>query len=317
MPVSGGPATQITKGAGPDNYVRVSRDGSKLLYYQAQYTSHIWIAGTDGSNPHQITFDDAVVWRVAFSPDAKEILFGFAPPIGSENGSLVCSIDHDGRNRRQLTSGQEVINNPIPSPDGRWIIYGRHPLGTPTDSSMVYLLDAKIPGTPRLVGNGAPMRWIDQKTFISWAFYDRPGSWLCSIEGGEPQKFFEDSTYAIPLQNGKYIGYGDMRSGREGQWICSAPGVQDPNLSSPRILVPTLLEFGQFDKSGTFYYTVKNADELRRISIPSGTEEIIGGVFPGLSPLYSWWDISYDGKEIVYTDARPNCKLVMIEKVFK
>jgi len=28
-------------------------------------------------------------------------------------------------------------------------------------------------------------------------------------------------------------------------------------------------------------------------------------------------DISYDGKEIVYTDARPNCKLIMIEKLFK
>jgi len=76
MPASGGTATQITKGAGPDEYVKISRDGSKLLYYQAQQTSHIWIAGTDGSNPHQITFDDAFVWRVAFSPDGKEICSG-------------------------------------------------------------------------------------------------------------------------------------------------------------------------------------------------------------------------------------------------
>jgi serine/threonine protein kinase len=317
MPASGGTATQVTKGAGPDNYVRISRDGSKLLYYNAQFASHIWIANTDGSDPHQITFEDAHVWRVAFSPDGKEILFGFAPPIGSENGSLVCSIDRDGRNRRQLTSGQEVINNPILSPDGRWIIYGRHRLGTPSDSSMVYLLDAKNPGTPRLVGNGAPMRWVDERTFISWGLYDQPSSWLCSIAGGEPKKFFEDSTYAIPLQAGKYIGYGDTRTGREGIWVCAAPGLEDPDLPSPRRLLPTILIFGEFDKSGTFYYWVKNTGELRRISVPSGKEEIIGGVFPGLNPLYSWWDISYDGKEIVYTDARPNGKLVMIEKVFK
>ena len=317
MPASGGTATQITKGAGPDNYVKISREGSKLLYYQAQQTSHIWIAGTDGSNPHQITFDDAFVWRVAFSPDGKEILFGYAPPIGSERGSLVCSIDRDGRNRRQITSGQEIISNPIPSPDGRWIIYGRRPLGTPSDSSMAYLLDAKDPGTPRLVGKGVPMRWVDERTFISWGLYDRPGSWLCSIEGGEPKRFFEDSTYAIPLQGGKYVGYGDTRAGREGQWVCAAPGVQDPSLPSPKRLVPTILEFGEYDKSGAYYYRVKNTGELRRIAIPSGKEEIIGSVFPGLSPLYSWSDISYDGEEIVYTDARPNGKLMMIEKVFK
>jgi hypothetical protein len=63
---------------------------------------------------------------------------------------------------------------------------------------------------------------------------------------------------------------------------------------------------------------VKNAGELRRISIPSGKEEVIHRGFPGLTPLpFSSLDISYDGKEIVYTDARVNSKLVMIESLFK
>jgi eukaryotic-like serine/threonine-protein kinase len=317
MPVSGGPAAQITKGAGPDYYMRISRDGSKLLYYQEQYTSHIWIAGTDGSNPHQITFDDAYLWRVSFTPDGQDVLFGFAPPVGSEKGSLVFAVDRNGRNRRQLTSGEETINNPIESPDGRWIIYGRHSLGTSNDSSMVYLLDARNPGMSRLVGKGTPMRWVDQNTFVSWGLFDSPASWLCAIEGGEPKRFFEDSTYAIPLQGGKYIGYRDDRAGREGLWVCAVPGVKDPDLLSPKKLALPLFAFGEFDKNGTFYYWVKNAGELRRISIPSGKEEIVRGVFPGLTAGYSWYDISYDGKEIVYTDARPNCKLVMIEKVFK
>jgi Tol biopolymer transport system component len=168
VPSSGGSATQVTKGAGPDYFLDISRDGSKMLYLQQQSAAHIWIAGTDGSVPRQITFDDAHLWRVSFSPDGNEVFFGFAPPAGSEKGSLVCSIDRDGKNRKQLTSGEETINNPMMSPDGRWVIYGRHALSAPSDSSMVYVLDARNPGTPKLVGKGTPMRWVDEKTFISW-----------------------------------------------------------------------------------------------------------------------------------------------------
>jgi Tol biopolymer transport system component len=314
VPASGGPTTQITKGAGPDNSMEISRDGTKLLYRQRQIISHIWIAGTDGSNPRQITFDDASLWRVSFSPDGKEVLFTYARPAGIQDGSYVGSIDRNGRNRRLLTSGQESINNPITSPDSRWIIYGKHSLSSSSDSSMVYLIDAKYPSIPKLVGEGIPIRWIDEKNFVS--FDDSTQStWLYNIEGGAPKKFFEDSTWAIPLQGGNYIGYGDRRSGQQGLWICAAPGVKDPNLLSPRKIESSF--YGEFDKSGMFYYYVKNVSELRRISIPSGKEKIIRGVFPGINPSLSWYDISYDGMEIVYTDTRTNSKLIMIENLFK
>jgi Tol biopolymer transport system component/predicted Ser/Thr protein kinase len=316
VPASGGVPAQITKGAGPDYDIEISSDGSKLLYRQEQTIGHIWIAGTDGSNPRQITFDDVFLWRPSFSPDGRQVLFGFEQPVGSNRGSVVCSIDRDGSNRRQLTSGEETINNPIMSPDGRWIIYGRHSLSTPTDSSKVYLLDARNPGTPKLVGKGAPMRWVDRATFISWDYFTAPRSWLNSIDGGEPKAFFEDSTYAVPLQGGRYIGYEDIRRGREGIWIAAAPGVKDESLPSPKKIAPPNA-WGEFDKVGKFYYYVKNAGELCRVSIPSGKEEIIGGVFPGLTKVYSWLDISYDGKEIVYTDARVNSKLIMVENVFR
>jgi Tol biopolymer transport system component len=316
VPASGGDAAQITRGAGPDYSMAISRDGSKLLYYQAQSIAHIWIAGTDGYNPHQITFDDAVLSAVYFSPDGKEVFFAFTQPVGMTEGSLVCSIDRDGRNRKELTSGGEQVYSPIPSPDGRWIIFGRSSLSEPWDSSRVYLIEAKNPGTPKLVGRGYPEQWIDNRTFTSWD-YVAPGMSLNSIDGGEPRRFFEDSTLAFSLQGGKYIGYYDNRSGREGMWISAAPGVRDPSLPLPRKLAYSGLT-GTFDKSGKFLYWVKNAGEFRRISIPSGREEIIRGVFPGLNPSWDcFFDISYDGKEIVYTDARVNSKLVMIENVFK
>ncbi|MDI6766671.1 MAG: protein kinase [Bacteroidota bacterium] len=315
VPASGGSATQITKGAGPDYSMAISRDGSKLLYYQMEQIAHIWIAGTNGSNPHQITFDHAILHGVSFSPDGKKIVFGCAQTEGMTEGSFVCSIDRDGRNREQLTSGEEHINKPLKSPDGRWIIYSRYSLNEPYDSSSVCVIDARNPGTPKLVGRGTPIQWIDEKTFTT---YDGVAKrmWLHRIDGGEPQEFFEDSTRAISFQGGKYIGYFDMRSGREGWWIRAAPGVKDPKLPSPRRLV--LRESGEFDKSGKYFYWVKNPGELRRISLLSGEEEIIRRAFPGLSlPNYLWFDISFDGREIVYIDTRISSKLVMIENLFK
>jgi hypothetical protein len=207
-----------------------------------------------------------------------------------------------------------MVNNPLPSPDGRWIIYGRRPLSEPDDSSKIYIISASNPGTPRFIGRGSPSRWIDDKRFVSWDF-STTCNLLYGIEGGEPTKIFKDSTAATPLQGGKYIGYWDIRSGREGFWVCAAPGVSDPDLRSPKKLTDLL--FGELDKSGTYIYRVENTGELQRISIPSGKKEIIRGVFPGLSMQNSWIDISYDGKEIVYTDGRPNCKLIMIENMFK
>jgi Tol biopolymer transport system component/predicted Ser/Thr protein kinase len=315
IPASGGTETQITKGAGPDYNIAMSRDGSKLLYRQEQTVGHIWIAGTDGTNPRQITFDNVYLWRVAFTSDSKKVLFGLIQSAASNNGAVVCSIDRDGRNRTQLTSGDESVNNPLPSPDGRWIIYGKNALDEPSDSSKVYLISAENPGAPRLVGRGSPMRWIDDKRFISFD-YAAACARLSSIEGGAPTKFFEDSTLAVPLQGGNFIGYYDVRSGREGVWVCAAPGVKDASLPSPRRFSSNIV-YGEFDKSGKYMYYVKNTGELRRISIPSGKEEVIHGLFPGLTSVGSWFDISYDGKEIVYTDARANTKLVMIENPFK
>jgi Tol biopolymer transport system component len=316
VPALGGSVTQITKGTGSDFSAMMSRDGAKLLYLQAQDISHIWIASIDGSSSRQITYDDADIWHVCFTPDAKAVLFDCAQPDAMKGGSSLCSIDRDGRNRRQLTSGEEWIEWHAPSPDGRWIIYQRHALDEPGDSAKVYLIDAQNPVSPKLVGKGWAGDWVDEKTFLIYDLSAR-NTWIYSIEGGEPKKFFEDSTYAAPLQGGKYIGYLDFRHGREGKWVCTAPGVKDSKLPLPMKL-PSSVADSFIDRDGRFFYYNKTAGELRRISIPSGKEEVIRVTFPGFgtSP-FSSFDVSKDGKEIVYTDAHVNGKLVMIENPFK
>jgi serine/threonine protein kinase/Tol biopolymer transport system component len=312
----GGAVTQITKGTGSDYAAIMSRDGSKLMYLQSQSISHIWIAGINGGEPRQITFDDAEIWHVSFTPDAKAVLFIFSHPDAFRGGASLCSIDRDGRNRKQLTSGEELIEWCDPSPDGRWILYQRHALDEPGDSARVYLIDAGNPVSPKLVGKGWIGNWVNEKTFLIDDL-SAPSTWLCSIDGGKPSKFFEDSTYACPLQGGKYIGYYDWRHGREGKWVCAAPGMKDPKLRTPVKLTSSIASSG-FNRDGKFFYYVKTAGELHRISIPPGNEEVIRGSFPGLGTTpFSTFEISYDGKEIVYTDARINGRLVMIENPFK
>ncbi len=315
MPAQGGSVSQITKGTGTDLSAMISQDGSKVLYSQMQHFSHIWIARLDGKASRQITSDDAEIWHVSFTPDAKGVLFDFAQPEALKGGSCLCSIDRNGKNRKKLTSGEEWIGWPVPSPDGRWIIYQRNGLDEPNDSSTVYLLDAENPSSPKLVRKGWADHWVDETTFLIDDL-STPRTWICSIEGGEHRKFFEDSTYARPLQGGKYIGYLDFRRGKVGKWICTAPGVNDPSLPSPMKLPPSIAESG-FDRDGRFFYYVKNAGELRRVAVPTGEEEVIPAEFPGLgtSP-FSSFDISTDGKEIVYTDSRISGKLVIIDNPF-
>jgi serine/threonine protein kinase len=317
MPVSGSSLTQITTGTGPDKAVKISRDGSKLLYYQMQLVCHLWVAGIPGNNPHQITFDDAEISNITFSPDRKEVLFTLTQPVGQKKGSVLCAIDRDGKNRKQLTTGDEIISNLLPSPTGQWIIYSRQSLEEPEDSSQIYIIDRKNPGIPRMVDNGVPLCWIDDRMFIRHD-YTKSGNWLTSIDGGESKKISNDSSWAIPLQGGKYIGYYSRQLKPEGIWIRAAAGVQDPDLPSPKLMAPFPPYYGKFDNSGKYFYLVKNEGELRRISIPSGKEEIIPGRFPGLgSSIFADFEVSYDDKEIVYTDARGNSKLVMIENLFK
>ena len=111
------------------------------------------------------------------------------------------------------------------------------------------------------------------------------------------------------------MGYYDRRQGKPGIYVSAAPGINDPLLTSPRLLTTAI--YGEFNKNGKYFYQVMTTGELKRISIPSGKEEIIKGTFPGLTLWNSWFDISYDGKEIVYTDARVDNKLIIIENLFK
>jgi hypothetical protein len=178
----------------------------------------------------------------------------------------------------------------------------------------VCIIEAEHPGSPKAIGYGFPQTWITNTSLL----VVRPGatySETISLENGEQQKFYEDSTYAMPVASGKLIMYYDRRKGREGDWIIPADYKQNPSHNKPVLIekfddvlsnVPTL-EY--------FYYENKQ-HEWWRYHFQSGKRERLNVSFPGLT-RDSQVTLSDDGEEVVYIARKVSGKLVMIENLFQ
>jgi serine/threonine protein kinase len=312
IPASGGAPVQITKGSGPDFNPRSSADGSRLVYLQLQSVGHLWMANSNASGLRQLTYDDINIYNISFSPDGKQIAFVTAQQDPLKPGQLLFVMDREGSNRIQLTTNEITAHSPLWSPNSKLLLFGQHAALEVHDSIKVFLLDPSNPGSPRLIGKGDPLWWLDDQSI---SCYHSNASWIMSIDGSGQQKRFADSAYAFMVQAGKYMLSFDQRVGKEGFWIAPAGERKDPQLPAPKKLlkagVPSTLE-----PSGRYLYYSKTTGELRRISLPEGRDERLSGSYPGLTPQ-SIIDVSRDGKEIIYVDTRINAKLVMIENLFK
>ena len=91
-----------------------------ILFGKFSGTDSIWMMGSDGSNPHQLTAmfgSGAVGPRI--SPDGRYLVF-----IGGRVGPHVWRMDIDGNNSKQLTdSPLDDFGLPDFSADGKWVIY--------------------------------------------------------------------------------------------------------------------------------------------------------------------------------------------------
>jgi serine/threonine protein kinase len=309
---SGGSPVQITKGSGPDFYPRSSADGSRLTYLQQQAVGHVWMASTNGSGLHQLTYDDVNIVNLSFSPDGKQIAFVIAMQDPLKPGQLLFVMDREGSNKMQLTTSDAATHSPIWSPNSKLLLFGQHAAMEVHDSIKVYLIDPSNPGSVRLIGKGDPFWWEDEQTI---ACYHSHASWIMSIDGSGQQKHFADSAFANTLQNGKYVLSYDEHVGKEGVWIAPAPETKDPKLDGPKKLLKASY-FNTVEPSGRYIYYAKTIGELWRISLPEGRDERLPGSYPGLNPSANI-DVSRDGKEVIYVDTRINAKLVMIENLFK
>jgi len=310
MPSSGGEPVQVTRGSGPDFAPVVSADGSRLLFVQQQTIGKIWLGSLTGEEPRQLTFDDVNISNPQISPKGNRVLYvQYTPaPSGSTNELFVMDVE-TGR-KSLILKHEDAIHSAKWSPDGKWIAYASHPDTVEHDSSKAFFIDADNQGSPRRIGVGLPERWIDDRTLLTST---SAGVRVSTVDETTSEIYFRDSTYAMPVLEGKYIIYADVVVGRNpGLWIVPA---QPPGASpaKPRQLIKSLSNWIYSPAGGCLYF-ISTQNELIRLTLPDGKEEVVRGNLPHLRPLMDI-SISSDGSGIVYRDQKSIRKMIMIENL--
>jgi Tol biopolymer transport system component len=320
---SGGQAIQITRGSGPYESARISMDGKKLVYLQQRSVGHIWNANIDLSNPYQVTFDDRFIKEAVLSPDGKQIAFSLQEyDSKNELGSHIYLMNRNGTERVQLTSGQELAGTPAWSPDERWIAYCDY-FAKP-DSSRVFLIDASNPGFRKFVTVGTRPWWFRPDQLV---VFQGKKTWRVSVGQNAPVRFFQDSTWAYPILDGKYILFYDFHVGMEGWWMVRNLSPDATEYSGRRKICSTEYEI-VLEPHGNFLMYVNSQRRMVKVHLPSGREEQLifrseqlraGRVLPSVNQgigINTSTSLSYDSKEFIYTEYLRIGKLILVENPF-
>ena len=329
VPASGGDATQVTKGGGPDIGISVSHSGKSLVYLQQQRVGYLWTANIDGSSIRQISFDDREIWEPTFSPDKKQIAFVMRDPDPLKNNTDLYVVDRDGNNRRRLTIGNLITRVPRFSPDGHKIMYSVPPTMKGTDTSYsIYVVDVNNPGSPKFIGHNFGVDWFDEDHVL---IANPVQSYIASLSGGDERRFFSDSMLVWSLWDKRHLAYFDRRIGRRGWWVVETDKLDATELlkQTAGVVMPTLKGIARMVSSAPsflntwtsnlsasgFIVQYNGQGKIRRIWFTRQKDEILPATFPGLDNRSI--DLSLDGKELVYVTPRLSSRLILLENLFK
>ncbi|MCX6169971.1 MAG: protein kinase [Ignavibacteriales bacterium] len=314
---SGGEAAQLTRGSGHDMRMGITSDGKRLLYSEIhENIGQIKLGNLNNGSIQQLTFDDRARANPSFSPDGKEIVF-----IAQELDDIsyirnIYVMNKDGSNVRKLTDDVSFKNYPTWSADKKWIIYAARPTNEPLDSMRVYLIQADKPGPPRMVGYGFGPLWFNEKefTFVKLSLTTYKGS----VDSKEVQRFSEDSIVVRPILNGKYVSIGDNRTAQKRLYTNSMTSYKLSGIKNAKPLYLFRDLIYSFIASTTeFYYRRKGSEnELRKITFPDLSDLQVNFDFNGLAPTYDF-NLSNDGKEIVYVQSYWKVKYIILDNIFK
>jgi Tol biopolymer transport system component len=159
IPVNGAPADNVRSAVrigiqtGLVQTPSVSPDDKRIVYLSdSGGHGNLWVAGADGSDPRQITFEQdpvATIGVPVWSPDGKHIIFVSTKNLSGWVDNDEWLVDPDGSNLHRLVEGGAWASW---SPDGAWVYYGLNRRGSTPGGIM------KIPvlgGTPVEVRSAA------------------------------------------------------------------------------------------------------------------------------------------------------------------
>lgn len=146
----GEPPTKIVPKVTWERPLASSPDGSRLIYWDhAQGHWDLWMCGSDGRNPRNLTTDLPGGCRSAvFSPDGRAIAFMCDGPPGLYTMAL------DGSGKKRLSAEGHRDDPPVWSPDGKRLAF--HSL---TESGPNVFVADLATGEVSGVGRGSRPQW--------------------------------------------------------------------------------------------------------------------------------------------------------------
>ncbi len=123
---------QLTSDLANDSLPAFSPDGDQIVFISSRSgLEQVWIMDADGTDAHQLTFDDSFKGQVPdWSPDGSQIAYAAGDP-----GDIMV-MDADGSNQHVVVGGSSDDFGPAWSPDGQQLAFIRF------DDRTVYVVDS-------------------------------------------------------------------------------------------------------------------------------------------------------------------------------
>ncbi len=318
IPEEGGESRQITTSGGEHLGVGASIDGRRLLVSEFDALTEIRILDLKRNSVHAVALNCYVHGQgFAVSPDFLTMVF--VKPEWPE-GHAIYMADIDGKHRRRIAMTQHpsFLGDGSPwSADGKTLAYGEYEYKN--RAYTVSVVDISNPGVPkRICDNALRWDWIDSEHLVVLSQQLRTLRY--SIHSSEPDQLYEDSVYARPILQGRYLLLTDFRSKRTGLWLESLDSVGRVRGKSRRFLplaltVPVYLMPAICSMDSRVWLFEKHPGKLWRIVLPECREEYVGD--KGEIGHLAFARSNMEGEKVAYL--RNNCtlRLVLIENLFK
>jgi eukaryotic-like serine/threonine-protein kinase len=182
--LDGGPARQLTRGAGGDFQPRFSPDGRRVVFFSSRSGNvDIWVVEVDTGHARRLTHSASIDVNPIFSPDGQRIAY-----MSDQGGRLeVWAMNADGSSPRQLTQVGVMGHFLAWTPAGESILF-RCPSGRPR-TLRVDARGGEPQELPEVVG-GAHMSLSPDGSRIMDVLAHK-ALWASPLSGGGPEKVFE------------------------------------------------------------------------------------------------------------------------------